>query len=119
VALGRSAGSRRAGVVFGDCFGFSYSCTCAGGLADFCYVLLGAAIFCFFEPLSLFVRAWLFPSGEYKVIVPDHYHTGHEAHFAEVTKKLPALLSDRLLTALGGSQYAYQILHHHGGLEDG
>jgi predicted dehydrogenase len=26
------------------------------------------------------------PSGEYKVLVPDHYHTGHEAHFAEVTK---------------------------------
>ncbi|MCM0041874.1 MAG: oxidoreductase [Algoriphagus sp.] len=26
------------------------------------------------------------PNGEYKVLVPDHYHTGHEAHFAEVTK---------------------------------
>jgi hypothetical protein len=26
------------------------------------------------------------PSGEYKVLVPDYYHTGHEAHFAEVTK---------------------------------
>ena len=26
------------------------------------------------------------PGGEYKVLVPDHYHTGHEAHFAEVTK---------------------------------
>lgn len=26
------------------------------------------------------------PTGEYKVIVLDHYHTGHEAHFAEVTK---------------------------------
>lgn len=26
------------------------------------------------------------PSGEFKVLIPDHYHTGHEAHFAEVTK---------------------------------
>ncbi len=25
-------------------------------------------------------------NGEFKVLVPNHYHTGHEAHFAEVTK---------------------------------
>lgn len=27
------------------------------------------------------------PSGEYQVIVPDSYHNGHEAHFAQVTEK--------------------------------
>lgn len=27
------------------------------------------------------------PSGEFQVIVPDSYHNGHEAHFAQVTEK--------------------------------
>jgi predicted dehydrogenase len=27
------------------------------------------------------------PSGEFQVIVPDAYHNGHEAHFAQVTEK--------------------------------
>lgn len=27
------------------------------------------------------------PSGEYQVIVPDSYHNGHEAHFAQVTER--------------------------------
>jgi predicted dehydrogenase len=27
------------------------------------------------------------PNGEYQVIVPDSYHNGHEAHFAQVTEK--------------------------------
>jgi hypothetical protein len=27
------------------------------------------------------------PSGEYQVIVPDAYHNGHEAHFAQVTER--------------------------------
>ena len=27
------------------------------------------------------------PSGEYKILVPDKYHNGHEAHFAQVTAK--------------------------------
>ena len=27
------------------------------------------------------------PSGEYQVMIPDHYHNGHEAHFAQVTEK--------------------------------
>jgi predicted dehydrogenase len=27
------------------------------------------------------------PSGEYQVVVPDSYHNGHEAHFAQVTEK--------------------------------
>jgi predicted dehydrogenase len=27
------------------------------------------------------------PNGEYQVLVPDSYHNGHEAHFAQVTEK--------------------------------
>lgn len=27
------------------------------------------------------------PSGEYQVLVPDSYHNGHEAHFAQVTER--------------------------------
>lgn len=27
------------------------------------------------------------PSGEYQVMIPGHYHNGHEAHFAQVTEK--------------------------------
>jgi len=27
------------------------------------------------------------PSGEFKIFVPDKYHNGHEAHFAQVTAK--------------------------------
>jgi hypothetical protein len=27
------------------------------------------------------------PSGEYQVMIPDSYHNGHEAHFAQVTEK--------------------------------
>ena len=27
------------------------------------------------------------PNGEYQIIVPDSYHNGHEAHFAQVTEK--------------------------------
>jgi hypothetical protein len=27
------------------------------------------------------------PSGEYKILIPDKYHNGHEAHFAQVTAK--------------------------------
>jgi hypothetical protein len=27
------------------------------------------------------------PSGEYKILVPDKYHNGHEAHFGQVTAK--------------------------------
>lgn len=26
-------------------------------------------------------------SGEYEVLIPDHYHNGHEAHFAQVTEQ--------------------------------
>jgi predicted dehydrogenase len=29
----------------------------------------------------------LMPSGEYQVTIPDSYHNGHEAHFAQVTEK--------------------------------
>lgn len=29
----------------------------------------------------------LMPSGEYQVLVPDSYHNGHEAHFAQVTER--------------------------------
>ena len=29
----------------------------------------------------------LMPSGEYQVMIPDSYHNGHEAHFAQVTEK--------------------------------
>ena len=37
------------------------------------------------------------PNGEFKVLVPNHYHTGHEAHFAEVTKNyLHYLQTDKL-----------------------
>ena len=27
------------------------------------------------------------PSGEFKILVPNKYHNGHEAHFAQVTAK--------------------------------
>ncbi|GMQ23995.1 putative oxidoreductase C-terminal domain-containing protein [Algoriphagus sp. oki45] len=27
------------------------------------------------------------PTGEYRVIIPDQYHNGHEAHFAQVTER--------------------------------
>ena len=37
------------------------------------------------------------PTGEYKVYVPEHYHTGHEAHFAEVTKNYLHYLGTRTL----------------------
>jgi predicted dehydrogenase len=29
----------------------------------------------------------LMPTGEYQVIIPDSYHNGHEAHFAQVTER--------------------------------
>ena len=29
----------------------------------------------------------LLPTGEFKVLIPDQYHTGHEAHFAQVTAR--------------------------------
>ena len=39
------------------------------------------------------------PSGEYQVIVPDSYHNGHEAHFAQVTEKFLEYYQDGKMPA--------------------
>jgi predicted dehydrogenase len=35
------------------------------------------------------------PSGEYQIMIPDKYHNGHEAHFAQVTNKFLEYFSQK------------------------
>ncbi|WP_111669687.1 putative oxidoreductase C-terminal domain-containing protein [Algoriphagus litoralis] len=39
------------------------------------------------------------PSGEYQVLVPDSYHNGHEAHFAQVTERFLEYFQDGKMPA--------------------
>ena len=39
------------------------------------------------------------PSGEYQVMVPDSYHNGHEAHFAQVTERFLEYYQDGKMPA--------------------
>ena len=55
--------------------------------------------------------------GRWKINIPEKYHVGHEAHFAQVTEKYLRYLIDGKLPALGSAEHDRQILHNHRGPE--
>ena len=50
------------------------------------------------------------------VTVPDKYHDGHEAHFAQVTENFLELPARRKASGLGSAEHADQVRHDHAGL---
>ena len=44
-------------------------------------------------------------NGEYRVIIPDRYHNGHEAHFAQVTERFLEYYQNGTMPDLGGAEY--------------